>query len=279
MLKIEELREYKNWVGKSPVDIREAVIRAGGWTKVFPPRNLKGNAFKFTVDVLPAWASRVRNYFNDEPAFLRLLSSREALIRMVKTTGGVGSIALSGDVYVDEHGRSWFEMSTAGVVYHTPGEVTNRKILDYFTSPQALVPVFKLISPDGTGGSMEVCVKNPQVHELKLPGGTKVRVGSKTIGKTGESVPVRGRLELDEVLRGSYNYAETVVSGFNAHTLMDVNPHSTKPGFYINPRLFSPLSGRRFPESDPSGRVIGRMGAANIKEYRDLEAKWDIGGG
>lgn len=278
MLSTQELREYKNWVGKSPVDIREAAIRAGGWMKVFPMRNLKGTYPNITVDVLPVWASRVRNYFNEEPSFLRLLPSQEALMRTAVDTGSVGSLALSGDVYVDEHGRYWFEMSTVATVHHTPGKVTKRKMAKYFLSSQATVPVFKLISPDGTGGSMEVCVKNPQNRELGSLNGIAIRAGSKTIGKTGEMVSVRSRLETDEVLRGSYNYAETVVSGFNAHTRMDVNPHIARRGFYINPPLFSPLSGRRFQESDPSGRALAGMAGANTREYEALSSKWDRGG-
>ncbi len=47
-MNLEKLRDYNNWVGKSPKEILDAVRKVeGGWVTVFP-------------DKLPLWEHRVR---------------------------------------------------------------------------------------------------------------------------------------------------------------------------------------------------------------------------
>ena len=72
---------------------------------------------------------------------------------------GLQAFALTGDTYDDERGLVWYQMSTAGAVYHYPGAVTWYKKLDAAQKFQSFMPVFKLISPDETGGS------NPPVDQ------------------------------------------------------------------------------------------------------------------
>lgn len=230
---ISQLREYKNWIDKSPIEIRKAVTATGGWTRVFPMKT------KF-----PEWASWVRNFFNVTPVTLERLSSAQADRQKIKNRRGYNVIkpfefehlfALNGAVYVDETGRPWFDMAKVGTVYHFPGKV------DLIKKAEALgaqlhrypMPVFKLISPDDTGGSLELCTYN--------------RNGSDTIGKVGEKVHVSPRLVSNEVYRGSYNYSETVIRGLPEHEYRDVEPHKDDIGFYVNPPIDSPISGRRFP--------------------------------
>ena len=57
MLTRAQLTDYANWIGKSPVEVRKAVIERGGWSDVLPDKQ-----------PFPLWASRVRNYFNNRPA-------------------------------------------------------------------------------------------------------------------------------------------------------------------------------------------------------------------
>ena len=61
MLSKEDLTHYRNWVGKSPVEVLRSVVKAGGWHEVFPKHK-----------TFPDWAHSVRNYFNQTPPSLRL---------------------------------------------------------------------------------------------------------------------------------------------------------------------------------------------------------------
>jgi hypothetical protein len=65
-MNLEQLRDYNNWVGKSPKEVLDAVRKVeGGWVTVFP-------------DKLPLWAHRVRNFFNREPKSLLRLDDLQA---------------------------------------------------------------------------------------------------------------------------------------------------------------------------------------------------------
>lgn len=55
----QELQKYENWCKVTPQKVYVDVLAAGGWKNVFHD--------------LPAWASRVRNYFNVTPRCLRRL--------------------------------------------------------------------------------------------------------------------------------------------------------------------------------------------------------------
>jgi hypothetical protein len=238
MLSLSALRDYNEWVGRTALEIRLAAIAYRGWANVFP----KGS------ETFPMWASRVRNYFNEKPRKLKLLHLKEAGKAWIASGYRGATFGLSGDVYEDGEGRHWFEMSTAGVGYHYEGEVSDAawyKTWESAVSLQKHTPLFKLISPDGTGGSLEVCIHNWQHHE-----------GASTIGQRGEWMDVRDRVVLNEILKGSYNYSETTVVGFGAHKYRDIDSHSKETGFYLDPRYSQSQMHRVFPRNDPRGRSI-----------------------
>lgn len=250
-MNINELQQYKEWIGKSPVYIRKAVIDAGGWARVFPMSR-----------EFPEWGSRVRNFFNVTPVTLELLSSAKGGHQMSQIKNRIYYYeiwkrtplqdqvkevrALNGDVYVDENGRPWFEMDKLGAIYHIPGEMNLKKMKTVYYAKYSQMPVFKYISPDDTGGSLEVCVFN--------------RNRASTFGRVGEVVQVSPWLIRNEVYRGSYNYAETVVRGIKEHEYRDVTPHKEKKGFYVNPPLYSSFADRRFPANDDDGKPLGYEG-------------------
>jgi hypothetical protein len=243
---LSDLQTYSYWIGKSADEIRRAVIAHGGWTRVFPGR-------------VPVWASRVRSYFNDIPNELKLLdlfkggAAARRVNRFEIWEDFKAAKALSGDVYEDRSGRHWYEMHTAGTVYHYPGKVDWWKPRRAAIAPQAHIPVFKLVSPDGSGGSCEVCIHNWQ---LQRESWNPVTRGKTTIGKPGKWVSIRTKVVLDPVYQASYNYSETVVMGFSAHELRDVKSHSEADGFYLSIRSETPLSMRRFPPTDRSGTAL-----------------------
>lgn len=247
-MNISELQKYEKWIGKSPVAIRKAVIAVGGWANVFPMRIALRTAWYGapelrTTKAFPECPSRVRNYFNVTPVTLERLPKGDARIAPIKNRLGYSiwispifqkhAFALNGDVYADEHGRAWYEVDKVGGVYHTPGKVNHWKLIDAYMAKYSQFPIFKLISPDDTGGSLELCVFN--------------RKRAKTFGEIGEVVQVSPWLVRDEVLRGSYNYAETVVRGDQEHDYRDVQPHNEGTGFYVNPPIYSSIADRRFP--------------------------------
>jgi hypothetical protein len=240
---IEHLRDYNKWVGKSPTEILNEVKQVpGGWASVFPHN-------------LPLFAHQVRNFFNVEPTSLTLLPRddsnkylREVRKRFeawgfVDTAKGI--LALSNDVYRDQSNRIWYQMSAGATIYHWGGEPTWDVVdatFSNFVRKQDGVPVFKLISPDGTGGSAETIIKNRRRF---------------TIGAPNELVPVRERVVTDYHHQGSYNFSETVEAGLPAHEKHDVWPHKKWPREYLNPAdRFSPLASRRFP-ARIGDRVVG----------------------
>ncbi|HEX2641307.1 MAG TPA: hypothetical protein VHL50_12065, partial [Pyrinomonadaceae bacterium] len=104
-------------------------------------------------------------------------------------------------------------------------------------------PVFKLVSPDNTGGSHEIILNN--------------QPGSEVVGTVKQKVDVRKILVTNPSHQGSYNYSETVWAGFAAHELRDIKPHVAGPSFYVNPiDPFAPLALRSFPTSDLQGKAL-----------------------
>lgn len=240
---INKLQNYSEWIGKTPEDVIGAVKAVpGGWKTVFPK-------------ALPIFAHQVRNFFNVEPTHLTLLPRddgnkyiKEVRKRFedwgfVDTVKGI--LALSGDVYRDQSNRTWYQMSAGGTIYHWGGEPTWDIVdaaVSNYVRKQDGVPVFKLISPDGTGGSAETIIKNPMRF---------------TIGAPNEEVYVRDRVVPNYHHQGSYNFAETVEAGLPAHEKHDVDPHKKWPQEYINPAdRFSLLMSRRFQERI-RGRPVG----------------------
>jgi hypothetical protein len=99
-------------------------------------------------------------------------------------------------------------------------------------------PIFKLIAPDGTGGSREAIFRNP--HQIFT-----------VVKKVNFLADVTHLTVTDPWYGGSYNYSETVKVGYSAHERRDVVPHNENPfnGIYINPpSRHSLLVDRVFPE-------------------------------
>lgn len=156
--------------------------------------------------------------------------------------------ALTGVVYKDETGRLWFQMAPGSTIYHWGTEVsgTLEPMVDASyveIRGQDFAPVFKLISPDNTGGSVECILANSRRQE--------------TIVATGKRVSVGSQINTDVIHQGSYNYSETAHMGLAAHELRDVKTHVAKADFYLNPSdRFSKLSNRYFPDNDSAGRPL-----------------------
>lgn len=245
---LRDLRNYNMWIDKAPQAILNALSLYSGskWTTLFAGKPV------------PADIHRVRNFFNVTPTKLQLLRGSEAegirkqnkflskgIYRILK---GVvykeldpilTAVSLTGDVYRDPADkRIWWQMAPGATIYHVGSGQPKYPSVEaaLATKRGQKATIFKLISPDGTGGSHEVIIKNPGRKE--------------TIG-TGEPVPITSNLLEDrQHLKGSYNYAETWVQGLPAHEKMDVLTHKRFKGkIYVNPKISSsPLKGREFPE-------------------------------
>ncbi len=277
---LSDLQNYHRWVGQSPALILREVKAKGGWETVFPKHK------KF-----PVWASRVRNYFNITPFKLKRLSDDLASLNVklahtyyhegnylsliLKGKESLAALALSGDVYEDDNNRFWFQMSPGSAVYHYKKFLPNeaQAILDSIVG-QKSVPIFKLICPDGSGGSCELCLHNgrqqdgrqqaasrSKLHYLGTIGTTHISVneGKDTIGKIGEWVDIQDMVVTHNVYKGSYNYSETIKAGYKNHDLRDIKPHNASQGFYVDPPLGIVMELRRFPERDLQGNVLAKM--------------------
>lgn len=261
MMTLQELRNYKHWIDKKPEYVLKSAIHRGGWTEVFPAAGFDAKCFR--------WAHRVRNFFNYIPSALwrvtpdgwlaniaaRFLTTRDIeLFQILQAVGGTPvtqlgrmpsrvkeSMALDPRfVYRDAHGGVWIQMSAGGTVYHwdsnNGSDPTESTAIRVTVIGQANVPVFKLVSPDGSGGSREVIIRNP---------------GRQTLCDYGEVFQVlESRVVTSIEHFGSYNYSETAVVGDENHTLRDVKPHTDDRKGYI-----FPTPGQTFP-STHQGRPI-----------------------
>jgi hypothetical protein len=156
--------------------------------------------------------------------------------------------ALSGDVYLDNINRPWFQMAAGSTIYHWgdhPEPPTAEAIYQDVVMGQDDTPVFKLISPDDNGGSNEVIIFNAVIKDSLYDN------RSKAIGEVNKAIEVAAAIERDPILQGSYNYSETAIVGLREHEKRDVEPHVHAHHFYVNPPdPFSPLIIRRFPDVD-----------------------------
>lgn len=170
-------------------------------------------------------------------------------IDQIGTTG-----ALAGVVYKDESNRLWYQMAAGSTIYHfgrRPRSAMLEAVWQDKVRGQDDTPVFKLVSPDNTGGSHEVILWNDGVDA------NGVNTGSKSLGAAGERWHIRKIIVVEPRYQGSYNYAETAHLGLAAHELRDVTTHKDRAGFYVNPPdRFSPLATRRFPANDPQGQRL-----------------------
>lgn len=187
---MQALRDYGQWLRKTPLEIRGHVIRAGGWAEVFPPDT-----------TIPRWPSRVRNFFNEQPSMLTRVGEEEArfIINMIRLRRGnflnqvLARGAFSGDVYRDQTGRHWIEQSQAGSRYHSKEQ---RGLLGAALTPHSMTGVFKLCSPDGTGGSSETALHN-WMH------GLTGRIGKRSATEVGHTINAATQAIVAEKYRGS----------------------------------------------------------------------------
>ena len=171
------------------------------------------------------------------------------IVDQLGTTG-----ALAGVVYKDECSRLWYQMAAGSTIYHFgrhPRVPIVEAVWQDKIRGQDDTPVFKLVSPDNTGGSLEVLLWNDGVDANGF------NKGSETLGKPGEKWNVRKIIVTEPRHQGSYNFAETVHLGLAAHEMRDVRTHVDQEAFYVNPQdRFSPLAARRFPARDPQGQSL-----------------------
>jgi hypothetical protein len=269
---LKALQDYTNWVGRTSEEVLYSVKTEGGWAKVFPGK-------------LPKWAHRVRNYFNVEPMHLTRLNKDLTRKHMAKISSDLDTLqrasvrkgwksmgfrglpeappgtpdpsffdrvaednALYRYVYEDELGNIWYQMDSGGTIYHYGGDPwwpTGEGIYKYLDG-QADTPVFKLVAPDDTGGSMETIIKNIQNRWAGIR-----MTGRWSIEEPGKTKHVAGLIITNSWHQGSYNYSETVIRGIAAHRKRDVSPHEkyTNKGIYVNPPdRFMHTSERLFPE-------------------------------
>jgi hypothetical protein len=275
-LTLDEMRQYRKWLTVSPLEVINSVI-GYGWQRVFPDR-------------LPVWASKVRNYFNATPKSLQRLGAAKSaeylkkaqtylkleqsyqvkpsksgaihpLLPALETAKDVYVVmkALSGDVYIDEETRIWYQMSPGAAIYHYGSQPTNPTVEAIWAEAktQNFIPVFKLVSPDGSGGSQECILTNPVLGRVWINGIVPLDIRASVIADENKSVDISKRIVTDPVLQGSYNYSETIEVGIRDHELRDVKPHSADPHFYVNPfPASSSLYMRRFPPADNYRRIL-----------------------
>lgn len=266
---LKMLRDYDEWRRSGPQQIIEAVKNIG-WKKVFE-------------DEVPLWAHRVRNFFNVEPTSLTRLDKsltnhylagvdgKLAALRRGYHVGDYDRVAeleaLSGQVYRDQFNNIWYQMDAGGGIYHFGSHPKIPALESAYQSKmqgQKRTPIFKLVSFDGTGGSMETIIENPLDQSLH-PALRHLKVGRTAIGEVNKQVPVRSLIEKKYEYEGSYNYSETVDAGYAEHVKRDVHTHNWyerwwKGEVYLNPPdRFLPLSNRQFPEFDKKGRRISEQ--------------------
>lgn len=243
-MNFSDLKKYDYWVGKSALSIKQTVLcTVKGWEMVFPAN-----------EDLPAWANKVRNYFNEIPSELACVGKQTAktVAGKLSLPGIISEFALPNGkeypfVFIDRNSNYWYLMKPGGGVYHqgdgSPGfwEKVGAQFLDQDET------IFKLVSPDGTGGSSEVIIKNPS-KSANL-GNTNMDLWKKNVQSPFFSI--EKDINFNNKTRGTYNYSETLTRGFTAHKLRDMKPHETMTGTYLSPPKLSPLQSRIFPKTIP----------------------------
>lgn len=259
------ITNYKNWIDKSPIEVGQWVVDFGGWSAVFPPKKKLEKPWNF---------SRVRNYFNSPwPKTLQLVDQSVSKILLENHSKKYAEFFDDYKAWIAEHNahagivyrdvtnrRIWFQLGAGGVGYHYKKSHSSVAAVVDDSIGQMNIPVFKLVSPDPTGGSSEICIHNylfskkismldiagPFARSVKLIRGS--RQGYKKVTRYGKVMDVKNKHVIKPEFRGSYNYAETVTSGFSAHKRLDIDTHRTDPKFYVNPDPFSQLASRKIPD-------------------------------
>ena len=243
-MNFNDLKTYDYWIGKTALDIKQSVgCTVKGWEFVFP----EGGTF-------PAWANKVRNYFNEIPTQLAVVGKLKAktLAGRLSKPGILSKFGLpDGDdypfVFVDNKGNHWFLMTPGGGVYHqgdgSPGfwDKVGAQFMDQDET------IFKLVSPDLIGGSSEVIIKNPR--KINNLGNTSMKNWKNNLQSPFFSIV--SDIDFDNKTRGTYNFSETLTKGFTAHDYRDIKPHENMIGSYLSPTKLSSLESRIFPPSIP----------------------------
>jgi hypothetical protein len=199
---------------------------------------------------LPKWAHRLRNFFNEQPKELLRVgkawakSARQQIVlqNLSATNIAAAAFADSGDVYsepewdgTNTHWKDWIEMSQAGSQYHSAeghGVVVSAVI------PHSMTGNFKLVRPDGTGGSSEVALHNWR-HGI-------TKTGKRSKAEVGKWVNARTQAIVEDQYRGSYNFADTMDAGYEEHKRLDMIPDETYGTKYINEGRWAPIGKRVF---------------------------------
>lgn len=279
-LTVKHLNDYKYWLQLTAAEVLFAAQALGGWGAVFPGRVPPwASKVRNYFNVLPTTLARLpREYAEAQLASkngprytfqaacheVRTFNDRnrgrptplgrapdvypvhpacpQAATKEIKTmAGGIATrYALSEDVYLDNHGWIWFQMSAGATIYHWGDPVKHPSAEAAYATAigQEDIPIFKLIRMDGSGGSCEVVIANDK--------------GQKRIGKENETTRIYEKINHDKILQGSYNYSETSQVGYSAHEKHDVKTHDKgDSNFYSNPLdMHTDLSTRRFPPDD-----------------------------
>lgn len=243
-MNFNDLRSYDYWVGKTALYIKQSVMcTVKGWEFVFPS-NCE----------MPTWANKVRNYFNEIPTELACVGKKTAkrLAAKLPYPGIIADFALpDGDdypfVFIDRNSTYWYLMKPSGGAYHVgDGSPSAWEKFSGLWKDQKDT-IFKLVAPDTIGGSSEVIIKNPQ--GISNLGNTDMEKWEKDIQSSWFSVA--NDIDFNDLTRGTYNYSETLTSGFNAHDHRDIKPHEKMSGVYLRPPRPSALQARIFPETIP----------------------------
>lgn len=292
MLSKDDLNSYSKWRETTPAEVLAAATALGGWTNVFPTEvPVWASKVRNYFNVLPSTLRRLEQQaaqamlgakhgprmtflanchqdqtFNrykrgkptplgpaPDPFKVHPACPAKAPPEIVHMDDFIPTRdALSGDVYLDDHGWLWYQMSPGATIYHWGGKVrwkSGEAAYTQIVTGQKGVPIFKLIRMDGSGGSCELILLN---YGAGNPGG-----GSEHLGKINAVEDIYKRTYRDPIKQGSYNFSEATQVGFSEHDLRDVRTHRHAANFYVNPPdMHSDLKLRKFPLKDKQGNLL-----------------------
>lgn len=98
---------------------------------------------------------------------------------------------------------------------------------------------FKMCSPDGTGGSSETALQNPML-------GWTGKFGRRNAAGVGKWINARTEAIQSEKYRASYNFADSMVAGYDEHEHLDVEPDDKYGQEYEPEARWIPITMRVF---------------------------------
>lgn len=289
---IDDLSDYNKWLKTTPEDVLFSAAGLGGWAKVFPGKvPVWASRVRNYFNILPTTLARLDAQSTDavigakdgprmtflanchqdqsfnknnrgkptplgrapDPFTVHSMCPAKAPHEVVHMDDFIPTRdALSNDVYMDDHGWLWYQMSAGATIFHWGGNVkwkSGEAAYTQVVTGQKNVPVFKLIRMDKSGGSCEVILLNY--------GAGSVSGGSEKIGKANVEENIYERIVRDSIKQGSYNYSEATQVGFSEHDKRDVKTHRAESDFYVNPvDMHSELKIRKFPPKDKKGNLL-----------------------